>query len=456
MRKIAAVAAAFALLALALAGCSMIEVDKAMDDAEAVAIVNGEVVTKAQARGVYYSYMSQLYDFYVAYGLDPAGIKEMTLDALIEERLLSQKAAELGLDAFDEAEEAELLSEAEALFEDYVTEYAPEYGKGETDEEIRESTAKALEGAGVTAEALAGELRRDRVRARLTEEVVKDVEISEEELSEAYEQALIDDAETYKDHYAFETAMNKEDNIVSWIPEGYRLTRHILFPFGEAEREALDRLANEIADLEDRIDELEYSLEFEEAGEEAGEAEEGEDTGDEAPPAEDGDEAIFAEIERLRGAIAAAEGEILAIEDAFLVSLAETLEAIGERIEGGEDFGALIEEFGGDPQMAIEPARSRGVYVCAESAAYENGYAPAAMAILNIGEVSAPTVTKAGVYLIKYEADAASGAVGLDAIREGMLAELLEAKKSKTYSDAKQAWLDGSDIQRFPDRVTLE
>ena len=93
------------VLAFALTGCSMVEVDREMDDAEVIIKVNDTQLLKKDVMQYYDNYKATLqyqYQMYSAFGYQvtmPSDdeIKQIVVDALVLQEVRKQKAAELGL-----------------------------------------------------------------------------------------------------------------------------------------------------------------------------------------------------------------------------------------------------------------------------------------------------------------------------------------------------------------------
>jgi len=449
---IRAIAVVLTLL-LALSGCSMIVIDQEMDDAEAVAIVNGEVITKVEARNLFYANVNFYSQLYQMYGLSFTedmipDIAKMTIDQMISDRLVQQKAVEMGLVEFTDEELEALKADANEQFETYVDQYQPELTTEEmTEEEARQATVTYLNDNGVTLDNLLEDVRREAIRERVNQAVIADVVVTDEEIQAAYEEALQNDESSYANNrYSFETAMQRE-NSVTWMPEGYRRVKHILFAFSDEQQAELDRLSADITSFENQIAALEEGapLEDEDQAED--------DIGPADPNAEPEDHTEA--IADLTAQIVAAEQEINAIKARHLSDITTNkLPEITAKLEEGASFDELIAEYGEDPLMKTEPAQTVGVFVSAASAAYDEEYIRAAMALQAIGDISDPVVTVSGVFIIRYEADVTPGPVDIALVRDALAETLLTEKQTQTFNDAVAAWEEAAKIQRFPERLT--
>ena len=112
-------------LLLALTGCSLIEIDQEMDNAETVATVNGVTITKGEVKDTYDSYVSY-YNYLSSYygtAMDTSTLKDDVIEAFINNEIIRQKAAELGLDQLTDEDKASIEEQAAQQLEEYITEH---------------------------------------------------------------------------------------------------------------------------------------------------------------------------------------------------------------------------------------------------------------------------------------------------------------------------------------------
>ena len=250
-------------LMLVMSGCSMIEVDKEKDNAQTAAVVGGEVITKGEAQSLYDYYVDYYTYLYSMYGmssdsLDTEALKQNALDALVEQKLVAQKAAAMGLDQLTDEQKAEVEEKANADFENYISTYEADVRKDEmTDEEARAATVAYLEENGITIDSLVENQTASYVANLLREDTVKDVTVSDEELKTAYDEKVAADESSYSGSaYLYERNVTN-GTTVYWNPEGYRTVKHILFKLSDEQKAELTALETELSDLEKRIDALE-------------------------------------------------------------------------------------------------------------------------------------------------------------------------------------------------------
>ena len=136
----------------------------------------------------------------------------------------------------------------------------------------------------------------------------------------------------------------------------------------------------------------------------------------------------------------------MALEAACMASVQDKLDEIYARIEAGEDFDALIAEYGEDAGMQSEPAKSTGYYVCADSTSLDLPFKTAAMLLEKVGDVSEPTLGQYGVHIIRYESDVTPGAVAFEQVQAALTEEALTQQQELHYQEKLEAWLSDLNV----------
>ena len=217
--------------------------------------------------------------------------------------------------------------------------------------------------------------------------------------------------------------------LVTWMPEGYRTVKHILVipdesvltPYQEAKSE-LDTMQSELDSLNEQL--LAATDDDPAEGEEA------------ADPA-----ALETQIAAQEAAIAAAEEALQPLADACFADVQDTLDEIQSRLDAGEDFQTLIDEYGEDPGMQSEPTATVGYYVSADSTTWDTAFRDAAMLLSNVGDISEPVLSMSGVHIIRYESDVTPGPVPLDDVHDQLFDEALTAAREEHYGALLDEWV---------------
>ena len=147
--------------------------------------------------------------------------------------------------------------------------------------------------------------------------------------------------------------------------------------------------------------------------------------------------------------IADLESQLADAKEAAYAAIQPTVDEVLEKIEAGEDFDALIEQYGQDPGMETSPAKENGYPVSADSTNWVTEFRDAAMALANVGDVSEPVRSDYGIHIIKYVSDAVEGEVGLDAVRDALETEVLTQKQEEAYNAAVEAWVAEADAKIY-------
>ena len=451
-------------LMLALTGCNLIGVDQLKqldvdfaklekDYSAVVADYDGGSITKADVLGSYasmYSYYSQLYSMFGMNITSDVGesIKQQVVESAVQDVAIAKEFDARGLTLSDE-KMAEIQSAADTNYKQaYDSFYASAEGKG--DVKARQTEYNLYQN-GYSKDVFYNNQLAQAKRDLLEETIKAEVsELTDEQLQTAYDEAVAADKESYEGSpSSFESAMSSEDTLVTWIPEGYRVVKHILVkPEDDVlnavtdARTALSTAQTALADFESELVEANATAETpaEEAAEETAEA-----TGDAAEATEDTEDAeatrtaaeIQADIDTAKAEVDTAKAAVEKAESDCLAAVKAKTDEIYAKLAEGADFADLIAEYGEDPGMKNEPTATRGYYVCADQGNWDANFNTGAMALANLGDVSqTPVISTSGVHIIRYESDATAGAVPLEDVREALYKKTLDSAKDTHYSDA--------------------
>ena len=443
-RKLRKFAALLAVLCLTLTGCNLIGVDPLMQIAEDRAAVSdvyetvlaeydGGTVTVADIIYDFNYQWSYYYQLYAMAGMEldeetVAMLRDSCVDAAVERAAQSAEAERRGI-ALTEEELAAAEQTARQLYDES---YASLLSQAtDADEDVRAArTEYELYASGQDYETILAYYTAEALNSKLREQ--EDAGITdpgEESIEQAYDQRVESDEANYADSPAsFESAMTS-GTLVTWMPEGYRTVKHILVipdesvltPYQEAKSE-LDTMQSELDSLNEQL--LAATDDDPAEGEEA------------ADPA-----ALETQIAAQEAAIAAAEEALQPLADACFADVQDTLDEIQSRLDAGEDFQTLIDEYGEDPGMQSEPTATVGYYVSADSTTWDTAFRDAAMLLSNVGDVSEPVLSMSGVHIIRYESDVTPGPVPLDDVRDQLFDEALTAAREEHYGALLDEWV---------------
>ncbi len=434
------------------------------------------VATYGEDGIVWLSDVQEAYDTvsaqYAAYGLDLAAygmegsVKKDLVDSAVRDGVIKAKAAELGLDQFDENTIAEFEASADAVMEEYITSYTDHFyaDAEEITDEMRAEAEAYWSDNGLTREIYVDSLKSDAINDAVHDYITKDVAITDEDVQAEYETLISENQSSYTNDRTYNSDRNA-GTVIAWNPEGYRAVKHVLVKFN-------DEQAQLYSDLQSQLDSLNAEKEALEAPEtEAPEAEPAETQAPEAVPAEteapedeadsseakaetvepaaedeaDETEAPARSIEEINADIAACATEL----EALYAQLMPTAEEVVAAFDAGTSFDELIEKYNEDPGMQSEPTATIGYAVSANSDAWDPAFTEGAMSIAEVGQISAPVRGANGIHIIYYMSDITPGEVPLEEIREGVEKVALNDKIQATYDDQVAAWVEEANVEYF-------
>ena len=439
------------VLTIVLTGCNLIGVDPIMKLDEdfaklakrysgVVASYDGGELTQADVMASFsnmYSNYSQMYSMF-GYSM-PADMVTTVEQSVVEDAVknvaIAKQMEARGL-KLDDEKLTELQTEADEHYKElYDTFYA---SVTEKDEAVHaKQTEYNMAVNGFTKDALyaieVAEANKELVEQNVRDEIS---DLSDEELQAAYEAKLKEDEDKYSaSGSSLESDMTSEDALVSWMPEGYRTVKHILIIPEESVLNAYKDARNAYEDAQSDLDTL--NAELEELSHDH-EAEEGE----EEEPHRTAEE-IQADIDAAQAKIESLKADMDKAAEDCLAAVKDKTDEIYAKLDGGEDFAALIEAYGEDPGMQNEPTKTRGYYVSTGSTNWDKNFTEGAMSLEKVGDVTrTPVVGNSGVHIIRYETDVTPGAVALEEIKDALYAKTLETAKSDHYTSELNSWVE--------------
>ncbi|NLF28122.1 MAG: hypothetical protein GX592_09510 [Clostridiales bacterium] len=325
-------------------------------------------------------------------------LMEDTLTSIVTEKLKYQKAEEFGLTALTEADNAAIDKAAQEEFDALIEFYIMDDEALTPEQERQAAVAHLAEEDGVTLESMRAEIERDWWDTKLSDYVSKDVVVTDEALQETYDRYLEDQQSLYATNPEdYEFARRSGEETVVYNPEGYRAFKQVLIAFDQEDSFRVEEILWELNAL------------------------------DPATDAEDVD---------------ALNGEL----DILYAKLQPTADEVLDRIAQGDDFDALIAEYGQDPEQNEPAVKREGYYVSENSTSYVLEIVQAAMALQKAGEVSEPVRTVAGLHILRYNSDVPAGPVALETVREALTAEALESLKYDAYDAQLAKWVEEANI----------
>ena len=390
---------------------------------DVVATVNGEPITGADM-------LTSYQDIINYYGEPDAESEELYYSVAMEQsitlKLIQMTAAELGVDELTQEEIDDLNatsdSEWQYALDNYVSTNIGDL-EGATDEEKASAYAEAEDYyamMGYTKDVLRKSYLENEIYERVTNELSKDVAVSDEEVQAYYDETVAADRETYEfDVDAYETQMmmyqyGYAEQEPWYHPEGYRYIKHILLAVDE---DLMTTYTDLLARYEEQMD-------------------------DEEAAAAEPTDADTADADTAETVVVTAE-DIDAAKAAIIASVQTEIDEINQKLAEGVSFEDLIAEYGTDPGMA-DGSYPNGYEVSLASYGYVTDFVSAAFSVDNIGDISDPVISEYGVHIVKYVADVPGGPLELTDDLKALIEEtLMEDKRNAVLDD----WYNSADIQ---------
>ena len=453
MRKRVILAFMLVFALVAASSCSLIIKDEEVDKQTPIIEVVGKTFTKAEVNEQVEAVMDYEEYMYSMYGIsydrtDASTIsmaQDSAIDAMVQQAVLEKKAADLGLDVLSDEEKAEVEESVDSTYTLYSDSVKSAYFADtelEGEELDAAVEAKMAELAYPTREELVESETNAKVLEKVRDEAVKDVTVSEEELQEAYNTHVESAMTTYGNSPSSYGTDVQNGATIYYVPAGYRYVKHILIEFTDEDSQAISDLESQISEKQTELTTAQNSL-----------TDLGEDASADDEATAQNRATLTETVDTCTTEIADLETQLADAKEAAYAAIQPTVDEVLEKIAAGEDFDALIEQYGQDPGMESSPAKEDGYPVSADSTNWVAEFRDAAMALANVGDVSEPVRSEYGIHIIKYVSDAAEGEVGLDAVRDALESEVLTQKQDEAYNAAVEAWVEEADAKIYKDRL---
>ncbi|MEA4928232.1 MAG: peptidylprolyl isomerase [Candidatus Limiplasma sp.] len=417
-------------------------------DTDVIATVNGSDVTWADVQANYEDI--ELY-FLNYYGSKPdASFQDQLYAAALEqavtEKLVSLTAAQNGLDQLTQEEIDAIYAQSDANWQSALDSYVQSMGSitadsTDADKAAAYEAAAAYYGTlGYDMEKLRKEYLDGEISQRVQTLVTKDVAVTDEQVQARYDQTVTDDQALYEnnaDAYEYQMGLYQQQQVSLqplYHPAGYRYIKHILLPVDDA-------LLSAYTDLQARLEE-QMDNEAAAATATADPAATDAVAATDAPAATDTpDPAVTPEPTETP----VSQAEVDQAKADILTSLQDKINEINDQVAQNVDFDTLIAKYAvkadgsaSDPGM-VSGDYPQGYEVSLASTSFVPEFVEAAFSVNQVGEVSAPYISKYGVHIVKYMADVPAGPVALsDAIKASIRTSLQDDADTQAIS----AWRD--------------
>ncbi|MEA5060281.1 MAG: peptidylprolyl isomerase [Candidatus Pelethousia sp.] len=148
--------------------------------------------------------------------------------------------------------------------------------------------------------------------------------------------------------------------------------------------------------------------------------------------------------------------ETLEVSDSMSFADPETTaKAILEKVNAGEDFDALIAQYGEDTGMTAEPAKTQG-YVIGEGfdGVYDKAFYDAAMELKETGDTSGLVKGSYGYHIIRRVGDVSADPIPYEDVKEEILTYLNNKNQADAYNAALEQWKSEITVETYEKRVS--
>ena len=272
------------------------------------------------------------------------------------------------------------------------------------------------------------------------------VTVTDAQVKDEFDSRVASQKESYDANPAAYASAEKNGSDLYYMPAGYRGVKNLLIQLSDEKQAEIKQLNSDLTTAKNLLSSGNDDLEELKA----------QDT------AELDEEALAAyneQIAALEEQVASAQTTIdetqAKIDETTEAAYAEILPLAQEvlaKAQAGEDFDALIETYGEDAGMTAEPNKSRGYLVCDGLSIYEQSFQDAAMALENVGDVSAELVkTSYGFHILQYASELAGGEVEYtEEIKTAIYDEMLKEAQDAAYEAAVTQWVSEAKVETFP------
>lgn len=479
MKKGIALIAVLALAVMMLSGCNLIGYDEALDGAQVVAKVNDTEITKADwlaYRDYLASYYQQYMQQYFGYAMeltqeDIEAYGETALENMIQSQVLADKLAELGYDPLGEEDAASVEAYADSMwsfykqlvrFQNYpdletveeeaarLAEATPDEADAPvatvTDAELDEMLTRDLEAMGYTREYFVQSQTASVQQELIEEYAAKDVTVADDEVKAEFDARVAEQTERFDATPTLYAQYMSNGTDCYYVPAGYRGVKNLLVKIPSEQSSEISSLSSALTTAQSTVTNVQEEIDELKAEDTSAYDEETLTAYNEQLAA------LEEQLAQAQKTVEETQPQLDAATEAAYAAIEATAREALARAQAGEDFDALIAEYGEDTGMTSEPNKSRGYLVCEGLSLYEQSFQDAAMALEQVGDVSAELVkTSYGYHILQYATDVAQGEVEYtDEVRTAIYDELLEQAKTAAYEAAVTQWTAEASVTTYP------
>ena len=314
-------------------------------------------------------------------------LKEQAKQLLIQMKITRLKAKELKFDQFTKEEEEKIKETAKKQWDESMDTYISLFQKKDpklTKAEAEKLAKERMAARGYTdSEPLYHAMLNQEIFRRVQRYTAKDITVSDEEARQLYEKLTERDKKAFEGKIPqYESVLARYGNVVYYIPEGYRLVKHIRLMGDEnRHKELRDLLYDQNGRKKKEVD----------------------------------------------------EEKVRKLRDEILQSVQEKTDEIRTEYEQGTPFEKLMETYSLD--------KKTGWNIHTESIFWEQPVIDAVKEMKEIGELSAPAVCSNGIFLFRYEADTKGGVLPFtENVLKNLKGVIYRKKANDQFVNALKQW----------------
>ncbi|MDR3051292.1 MAG: SurA N-terminal domain-containing protein [Oscillospiraceae bacterium] len=440
--------------ALALSGCNLIATDPVLDAQQVIVQVGPDTVTKAEFNQQVDNQLNSMAQLYAMFGqsYDPTNAavrreaEQSAAGALAENLVLLQKAKAQGLDVWTEEEEKAIAEEAQTSYDTTVSNYTAQVAaeQGLEGDALTAAVNEGLVAADYTLDKVIESLKKQKLQDKLRAQSVADVAVGEDEITAAYNTRI----QEKKDAYAANLPQYGSDlssgSAIYYVPAGYRYIKHVLIQIADEAKTRMTELQAKIdgnaaakQDLQQQVDR---------AVPEGASAEDLESLAQNRADAQK-------QLDELNTQDAAAAAELEELKKTAFEAVLPDAQAVLQKAQLGLNFDSLVVNYGQDPGMQSEPAKTQGYALCEGMTTYEPAFQQAAMALAKPGDISDLVQTNYGYHILRYADDLAESAVDIATVHSTLQGELLTTKQDAAYEEVVAQWVKEAGVKTYLGRL---
>lgn len=387
-------------------GCSMVVIDKELDNQTVVATVNGANILKGDVLEEYELYKS-------VFGITKENenskevkdmatmLKTQILDDLSEFELVKQNGAKIGAPEVTEEQKAEVAKKIQDGKDELMTSAKTAAEKDKKDAEAsggdpvdveartQEYYNEMLATSGINNGILEEQYMRDAYINNVMDTIVKDYKPTDEEIQAEYDRRVEEQKAAIKE----DPAKVETFDMPLYTPAGMKYVKNLLIKISDEDSKKISEL-------------------------------------------------------RTNSDTAGAD----AARDEALKSINTKAQEVYSKTKT-EDFDKLMETYGEDGGMKVEPAKTEGYLIYSAKTDFDPTFLAAGMALTTDGQISEPIGTDFGYHIIKLVKTTQETTTPLSDVKDDINKEMIETKRTNAYETSITEWTEASDIKKYADKL---